>query len=107
MREWVQGARTKEGKIIIHHIIEMVGAFLPMIEMDREVLNEKFKEHESWLEFAACILDGQDEFVVQIYDSAKLEFFEFIDGNGFKVNRIGIISSGHTSLGYVLKVKKC
>ena len=68
---------------------------------------EKFKEHDSWLELAACILDDQDDFVIQIYDDEKLEFFEFIDGNGFKVNRVGMISNGLATLGYVIKVKKC
>lgn len=106
MREWVSGG-WKDGDIVIHHINELLDSFLPMIEMDRETLNEKFKEHEDWLDFAAHIIDGREEFVINILDDEKLEFFEFIDGNGFKVNRIGVFSNISTTLAYVLNVKKC
>lgn len=106
MREWVSGG-WKDGDIVIHHINELLESFLPMIEMDREILNEKFKEHEDWLDFAAHMIDGQEKFVIPIYDSEKLEFFEFIDGNGFEVKYVGAFSKSHTSLAYVLSVKKC
>ena len=107
MRDWVSGARSKDGKIIVHHINELIGSFLPMVEIDRETLNEKFKEHDGWLVLAAHIIDGQEEFIINILDDEKLEFFDFIDGNGFKINRIGVFSNVSTTLAYVLKVKKC
>lgn len=107
MGEWIRGARTKDNKVIIHHLTQVVKGFLPMVEMDRNVLHEKFKDHDNWLELAACILDGQDEFVIGVYEDEKLEFFDFISGNGFKVTSVGIVTNGSISLGYVLKVKKC
>lgn len=88
--------------------VDALNNFLKVLQYDKRVARDKFFTNEGWqANIKSLDINGVSEYFYDETDDDDVEFLSFIDGNGFEVKYVGAFSKSHTSLAYVLSVKKC